>query len=89
MKTEILILQAAEAIKMFKIDHAGVCYLTVKNGFVRGFTSAEVGKHSPQTLRIERFEMRHGLTPGRWSAIGRELFILYTKEQQCQTHQKP
>lgn len=89
MNTEILIAQAAEAIKMFKIDHDGVCVLTIKRGFVTGVTLAEVGHQHLKTLKIERYELKRGLTAARWHAIGRELFILYTKEQQCLAHQKP
>lgn len=89
MNSETLISQAAEAIKMFRIDHAGVCYLTINRGFVTGLTHSYVSSDHPKALKIERFELRRGLTAARWHAIGRELFILYTKEKLCQTHQKP
>jgi len=89
MNTEILISQAAEAIKMFKIDHDCVCCLTVKNGFVAGVPSSKVIPSHPRSLRIERFELTRGLTSARWHAIGRDLFVLYTKEKQCLAHQKP
>jgi len=89
MNTEILIGQAAEAIKMFNIDHEGTCYLTVKDGFVTGIPRAELTKVHPTALIVERYDLRRGFTPARWHAIGRELFILYTKEKQCQAHQRP
>lgn len=88
MNPEILIAQASEAIKMFKIDHEGACYLTVKNGFVTGVPGSDVSQYHPAALRVERYQLRRGLTPAHWHAIGTELFILYTKEKQCQQPQK-
>ena len=89
MNPEILIAQAEEAMKMFNIDHEGVCCLLVKSGFVLGVPASRVSSDHPRSLRIERYELRSGLTSARWHAIGRELFILYTKEKQCQSHPKP
>ncbi len=89
MNVEILIAQASEAIKMFRINHYGACVLNVKRGFVTSVPSAEAVPNHPKRLRIERYEMSRGFTNAQWHAIGIELFILYTKEKLCQAHPKP
>ena len=89
MSPEILAAQARQAIKRFNSYNEGVCCLIVKNGYVSGVPARCVSSSHPWALRIERSEFRGGLTTARWHAIARELFILYTQEQQCQNRPKP
>jgi len=89
MNPEILISQAAKALDMFKIDHEGVCCLIFKDGFVAGVPCSCVSNKHPKSLRVERYEIIRGFTSSRWNRIGRDLYILYSKEKQCQSHQKP
>lgn len=88
MNAEILIAQAAEAIKMFKIDHVGACFLCIRNGFVAAVPAREASHRTPSCLFLTRIEQKRGLPNARWAAIGKVLLKLYQKEKSCQKPRK-
>lgn len=89
MNSEILMTDAAMAIVSFYDNNEGTCCLYIRNGDVLANPAADFGSSHPKSLRIKRYEIIHGFTNARWHAIGRDLFILYTKEQECPAHPKP
>ena len=89
MNTQFLIENAALAIVDFQDKCEGSCCLYIRDGEVLANPTSDFGPNHPKVLRIERYEMSRRISKARWHAIGRELFILYTKEKECHAHPKP
>ncbi len=89
MNAETLISQAGYAIDMFKIDYSGTLFLDIKNGFVRAAPAHKSSQRTPCCLILTRIEQKRDLANTRWTAIGKTLLELYSKEQACQNHPKP
>ena len=89
MNSEILILQAGEAIKKFRKNHGGACVLLIRNGAVICLPAKDCNFRSPRSLHITTFQQLVGFTNSQWAAVGESLLNLYNKEIKCQTHPKP
>jgi len=89
MNAETLISQAGYAIDMFKIDYSGTLCLCIKNSFVMAAPAYKASHRTPWCLILTSTEQKRGLTNVRWTAIGKVLLKLYTKEKSCQAHRKP
>ena len=89
MNTQSLIENAALAIVDFRDECEGSCCLYIRDGEVLANPTSDFGPNHPKALMIERYEMSRCFSKARQHAIGRELFILYTKDKECQAHPKP
>lgn len=88
MNSEQIKTEAAEAMTLFQRTHSEGCYLTIENSRVvakpiKGSTDLSIFN-----LTISKTQLINGLTAGHWTALGIALYRLYTKESECQTHQK-
>lgn len=89
MNPEILISQAAEVLAKWQLEHDSACTLYVSDGQVCCAKQGPLWVKGPPVLNITKWKVIHGLTFSEWHRVGNQLLTLYTKEKQCQAHQKP
>jgi len=89
MNSEILILQAGEALEEYSNHHNTTCVLFIRDGFICCEPLENHKVWTPASLKITPFAQRYGLTHSQWLALGTSLLNLYNKELSCRTRQKP
>jgi len=88
MNPEILNYIAGNLICKWQRDQDSACTLYVENGKVLCEAKGPRWITGPASLNITKWQVRNGLTSSQWDRVGKDLSILYMKEQQCQTPQK-
>ena len=88
MSIEIIKTLAANAITEFTRNHNTSCVLSFKDGIVEATALADDTVITDRALVITRFAQNAGLTTAAWQIVGKKLYEQYTKELECQTHQK-